>query len=116
MVKMEPLVNRRIAREKIANALAIETAGAPDQPMHFVIRPAQKEISKIRPVLPSDAGDQCAFHEELSLWMDARRRSLSLGSAMDRPAPRGSGDNSQPSHPMQPTRPSSERRSQAGQC
>ena len=63
VVQMEPLVNRRIAREEVVDALAIQTAGTPDQPVHFVIGLAQEELGEIRPVLAGDSRDQTAFHE-----------------------------------------------------
>ena len=58
IVEMKPLVNRRIAREQMVDALTIQTAGAPDQTVHLVIRLAQEEFGEIRPVLPGDSGDQ----------------------------------------------------------
>ena len=41
VVEMEPLVHRRIAREEVVDALAVQAAGTADQPVHLVIGLAQ---------------------------------------------------------------------------
>ena len=66
VVEMEPLVDRRIAREEMVDALAIQAAGAADQAVHLVVGLAQEELGEIRPVLAGDSRDQSASHEACS--------------------------------------------------
>ena len=62
VVKMKPLVDRRIAREKVVDALAVQTARATDQPVHLVVGLAQEELGEVRPVLAGDSRDQSTSH------------------------------------------------------
>ena len=57
-MQMKPLVDRRIAREKMVDALTIQAARAADQPVHLVVGLAQEELGEIRPVLTGDSRDQ----------------------------------------------------------
>ena len=47
-----------VASEEMVDALAIQAAGAPDQPVDLVVGLAEQELGEIRPVLAGDSGDQ----------------------------------------------------------
>ena len=63
VVKMKAVADRGIPREKVIDALAVQAAGAANQPVYVVLGLTQEEFGKIRSILTRNPGNQCTFHE-----------------------------------------------------